>query len=432
MHHGSLFLAGLVALQSRTVQSLPWPISVFERQSPPAEEPDVTELGFVRKWAAIGDSYSAGIGSGAKLSDSGKCGRYDNSYPMLLQRYEEMPTNPAPTMEYLSCSGATSPEILERQVSTLGTGYDLITLSSGGNDVGLVDILNACIYQWFASTGDKGCDEQLTKTEGLIKDTLPGNYDALTAALKSKLNTNRKVFWTGYARFFDDASTNCDSVTWAFWFNLIQKNFITQARRKRMNDLVISVNAAIKAAVERAGPEFVFVDYDSYFVKTRGRFCEGSTREPDANRNGLLFFEWDTNNGDTTLTRRGTDQPGFDGVLAGDFPSVDKRQDNPSTNTTSFEDQIVSLVREAKTANSSLEVALHDNSGADPAYRGRQMLGIDDFIPDSILRVFHPQPAGHAIIMNLLVWHIAQQQALLQDVPWGPESGSNSASCALP
>ncbi|KAH7344362.1 SGNH hydrolase-type esterase domain-containing protein, partial [Pyrenochaeta sp. MPI-SDFR-AT-0127] len=253
-----------------------------------------TDLDFVRKWAAIGDSYAAGIGSGSKLRGSGSCGRFDNSYPMLLQRYEEMPKNPAPTMDYLACSGATSPQILDGQVAELGTGYDLITLSSGGNDVGLVDILNHCIYQWFALSGSKGCDDQLAKTERLIRDTLPGNYDRLTAGLKGKLNADRKVFWTGYARFFDDSTTDCDKVTWSFWFNVIGKNFLTQARRKRMNDLVVGVNNAIKAAVERAGPEFVFVDYDQYFTQTQGRFCEGSTKEPDANRDGLLFFQWDT------------------------------------------------------------------------------------------------------------------------------------------
>ncbi|KAF1959478.1 SGNH hydrolase [Byssothecium circinans] len=320
-------------------------------------------------------------------------------------------------MDYLACSGATSPQVLDKQVSKLGTGYDLITLRSGGNDVGLSDILNACVYQWFSLSGDKGCNDQLDKTERLITDTLPGNYDKLTAALKSKLNTNRKVFWTGYAQFFDSSAADCDKV-----------------RRKRMNDLVIAVNHAIRAAAKRAGPEFVFVDYDQYFTLTQGRYCEGSTKEPAANRDGLLFFEWDTKNGRTILTRRDADEPELDGVPADGLMAIDKRQGNSSASgdPLSFEDQISSFVRQAKTANNSLEVALHDNSGADPAYRGRGMLSKDEFIPDSILRVFHPQPAGHAIITNLLVWHIAKQQALLQNVPWGPERDTRAESESCP
>jgi hypothetical protein len=35
--------------------------------------------------------------------------------------------------------------------------------------------------------------------------------------------------------------------------------------------------------------------------------------------------------------------------------------------------------------------------------------------------------------MNLLVWHIAEQQAKLQNVPWGPERGTSPGdTCKLP
>ncbi|KAH9214784.1 SGNH hydrolase-type esterase domain-containing protein [Leptodontidium sp. 2 PMI_412] len=432
MRHGLYSFAGLTVLQASVVQALPWSIrSLFGRQSSD-QGTDVTDLTFIRKWAAIGDSYAAGIGAGSKLSDSGSCGRYDNSYPMMLQRYDQMP-DPAPTMEFLACSGATTPEVLSKQVSRLGTGYDLITLSTGGNDVGLVNILNQCIYQWNSNNGNGGCDNQLTESERLIKDVLPGNFDKITAELKNKVGSDRRIYWTGYANFFDDSTTDCDGVSWAFFFNLERKQFLTQARRKRMNDLVNAVNDQIKAAAARGGDQFVFVDYNQYFIQTQGRFCEGSTKEPDGGRDGLLFFEWDTDNGPTTLTRRGG-IPGFDDVLPGDFIDIDKRQANstPPGDSPGFDEQVFSLLQAGRAANNSLVISLPDNSAADPAFRGRTTLSINDLIFDTILRVFHPQPAGHAIITSLLVWHISDQQAKALNVTWGPEKGGDgSLACAL-
>lgn len=371
---------------------------------------------------------SAGIGSGNHLSDSGKCSRYDNSYPMMLQRYEAMP-DPAPAMEYLSCSGATSPQILDKQVSKLGTGYDLITVSSGGNDVELSNVLNHCVFQWW-SGGDKDCDDQLARTADLINNTLPGNLDALADGLEGKTNNLRKVFWTGYAQFFDDSTTECDGVSWAFWWNGNSKQRLTQARRTRMNELTVAVNNAIRDAVSRAGSEFVFIDYDTYFQTIKGRFCEPGVKEPAASRPALLFYEWDTEDGTQKLpTKRDLERLEFEdeGLENVHQPrdtdvmesALEARQAADSGNVTSFEDQVANWIVQAKTENRTLEVSLPDHSGADPAYRGRSSLSVSDFVSDGVKRVFHPRPGGHALITNLLVWHLASQQANSPDGPGG-------------
>lgn len=41
-----------------------------------------------------------------------------------------------------------------------------------------------------------------------------------------------------------------------------------------MNDLVDTMNDALRAAVERAGPQVHFIDYDEYVGLTRGRYCQ--------------------------------------------------------------------------------------------------------------------------------------------------------------
>ncbi|KAL2879009.1 hypothetical protein SGCOL_005708 [Colletotrichum sp. CLE4] len=421
---------------------------------------DPYDLSWVKKWAAIGDSYSAGIGSGSPYPNSSTtCARYDQSYPAYMHSHELMPESAA--FEFLACSGATAPEILANQVSALGTGYDIITVSAGGNDVGLTSILNACIFQWnpFAN-----CPDEMQATLNLIRDTLPGNLDKLYAGLKSKINPGRKIYVTGYANFFDNTTTACDDVSWSFWFNSANKQKLTTERRTLMNELTTAVNNVIEATVRRAGSSFEFVNYDQYFSVLQGRFCEGATKEPNGNRDGLLFFEWSSKNDDTTrdMLPRATPtigeigDPSLDirssklGLLsilskrAGQIWSSFPRRQTTKSNTNtpmlevrqgtaaspSMEQYIADQITEARKLNSSLVISLADNSAADPAFRGRNNLEVSDFIGDEIKRVFHPRPGGHAVIANLVMWRLAEDNAgTVGDKEFG---ATEAAGCAVP
>ncbi|KAK1489109.1 hypothetical protein CTAM01_11258 [Colletotrichum tamarilloi] len=433
---------------------------------------DPYDLSWVKKWAAIGDSYSAGIGSGSPYPNSSTtCARYDQSYPAYMQSHELMPESAQ--FEFLACSGATAPEILANQVSALGTGYDIITVSAGGNDVGLTSILNACIFQWnpFAN-----CPDEMQATLNLIRDTLPGNLDKLYAGLKNKINPGRKIYVTGYANFFDNTTTACDDVSWSFWFNSANKQKLTTERRTLMNELTTAVNNVIEAAVKRAGASFEFVDYNQYFSVLQGRFCEGATKEPNGNRDGLLFFEWSSKNDDTTLARREPEVASFNndqmlpratptigdvdsslemrssklGLLsilskrAGQIWSAFPRRHTTKSNTKtpvlevrqgtaaspSMEQYIADQITEARKRNSSLVISLADNSAADPAFRGRNNIEVSDFIGDEIKRVFHPRPGGHAVIANLVMWRLAEDNAAtVGDKEFG---ATEAAGCAVP
>jgi len=102
--------------------------------------------------------------------------------------------------------------VLQNQVPDLAGGQQAITLSSGGNDVGLVNILDACIFQ-FKRGDDARCDTQLQASSNLITSTLPGNTDQLLAALKPKLASGSKIYHTGYAKFLNPDTTACDTVS---------------------------------------------------------------------------------------------------------------------------------------------------------------------------------------------------------------------------
>lgn len=104
---------------------------------PPSSDLPITDLTFVRKWAAIGDSYTAGIGAGDVWSDKKedtKCSRYDKSYVALLKHV----LGPQVTnFTYTACSGARTSDIYT-QAQDLDKLHDLIVLTGGGNDLCLV------------------------------------------------------------------------------------------------------------------------------------------------------------------------------------------------------------------------------------------------------------------------------------------------------
>lgn len=108
---------------------------------------------WVKRWAVIGDSYTAGIGSGAPLgrgwdeelqitlpngmvSGHGDwyCSRYDMSYPMIVDR---MFGSHVEDFQFLACSGDRTGQIFQ-QAQHLKGNLDLLLMTAGGNDLCLV------------------------------------------------------------------------------------------------------------------------------------------------------------------------------------------------------------------------------------------------------------------------------------------------------
>lgn len=116
----------LILSFSYTISSFPTfptltPLSLSTR----APTGDPLDFSWIKKWAAIGDSYAAGIGAGKSLG-AGSCSRYDASYPSYLNGENGFGSG-GRDFDFLACSGAKSPQILEKQVSTMKDGdYDVI------------------------------------------------------------------------------------------------------------------------------------------------------------------------------------------------------------------------------------------------------------------------------------------------------------------
>ena len=147
-----------------------------------SQSTDPGDLSFIKTWAAIGDSYAAGIGAGNKLQSS--CSRYDSSYPNLINVQLGEDTSDI-DFTFIACSGAKFPEIT-KQANSLNGGQQMITISAGGNDAGVIDALNDCVYTFKVFSGS--CEQTLANIQQVIdSDGFSSSVDGLISAAMSKL-----------------------------------------------------------------------------------------------------------------------------------------------------------------------------------------------------------------------------------------------------
>ena len=147
-----------------------------------AADPD--DLSFIKKWAAIGDSYAAGIGAGNVLDNL--CRRHDSAYPNLMNAQLGENTTDM-DFTFIACSGAEIPAIAD-QANSLSDGQQMITISGGGNDAGLLEALNDCVFTFKTILFNGNCDQTLAKIQGVIdSNEFSSSADGLLRAAKAKL-----------------------------------------------------------------------------------------------------------------------------------------------------------------------------------------------------------------------------------------------------
>lgn len=344
-----------------------------------------TKFPWINKFASIGDSYAAGLGAGERIDYS--CSRYALSHPNLLQS-SHLGDNPNRKHQFLACSGAAIGDVLQNQVPALEHNLDLLTISAGGNDIGLSPILNSCIYQFHMDNEDD-CRNAVKKAQRKIADEaqLYAKVANLIDAVTPRMNkTHGIIYLTGYAGFFGTDDKMCDNVTWSVWRSVKhEKQFLKLDIREQLNDMVHSVNNIIRTAAEDAGHNVRFIDYNDHIKHRRGRYCEAGVQEPSPNRVNLSFYEWDTvDNAENSseLKRTGDDVP-----------------------RGSFEGQIAEWIN--KTLQEHPDWEFDSDKGAVNKSKIRPDGLIDDWIwwllPDNWKRVFHLRPEAHAIVAQLIV-----------------------------
>ncbi|KAH0017849.1 hypothetical protein KCU78_g7397, partial [Aureobasidium melanogenum] len=292
---------------------------VLTQNADGSDDRDLYDFSWITKWSAIGDS-----------SASWACSRYDGAYPNLINL--QLGTDPG-SIDFMfsACSGAVTSEVIQ-QAKELTAGQQMITISSGGNDAGLSSIVNACVYTYKAQlSGD--CTASLDKAQSTIESAgFASKLDELLSIAKSKLADNGTIYYTGYARFWDSSSADCDSVSWSMWFLESTWQYLTQARRQRMNELVDMMNAKLEAAVAKAGKQVVFVNYDSYVDMLNGRYCTPGFDEnagKSADRDYAFFYQMHTE--DKPLLQPGAYPPKNEPP---DHDELRKREGSAETNDT--------------------------------------------------------------------------------------------------
>jgi lysophospholipase L1-like esterase len=170
---------------------------------PPAARHDPAER---LNYVAMGDSIAAAPGVPDPAPPPG-CRKSTNNYPSVLARRLL-----ATKFIDVTCSGATSEDIarraqqtgsgpIARQIDALGATTDLITITIGGNDVGLPADAEACVVK---SANPRPCVDQFVvgdvdRISAVISAQVPV-WSALLDELRGKA-PNARIILVGYGIF---------------------------------------------------------------------------------------------------------------------------------------------------------------------------------------------------------------------------------------
>ena len=236
---------------------------------------DPSDMSWIKRWAAIGDSYTAGIGAGRALGhqissdevaivvpdgleeirDNYKCSRYDMAYPKVIEAQFGNHVEKDGGFQYLACSGDRSEQIYQ-QAKALNGSLDFVTFTAGGNDLCLAQIISNCIMLPYFK--NSACEAVISKAQDNVKSIIKDNIKQILSALDEKINKDGIVVVNGYAQFFDTTSNNCENQSWdVFWYLPLGASYnpLSIDRRKTFNQLVLDINSAIRDAVNDAADD---------------------------------------------------------------------------------------------------------------------------------------------------------------------------------
>ena len=143
-------------------------------------------------YAALGDSYSSGVGTGSYTLDSA-CKRSVYAYPYLWTQ-----KHPGTSLSFVACSGAKTSNLLATQISAVTSATTLVTMTIGGNDIGFANLIYQCTLS--------DCSAALDRTRANLEATLGGPLDQVNNAVKSRAAFGAKIIVLGYPRVFSSAS----------------------------------------------------------------------------------------------------------------------------------------------------------------------------------------------------------------------------------
>jgi lysophospholipase L1-like esterase len=174
------------------------------------------------------------MGAGA---EQGKCRLSPDSYPNVFARDSgvDLVVNAA-------CAGATTSDLLKHQLIALDDRTDLVTVSIGGNDLGVAAIAGDC-----AAGKAAACRNEVTSALSLL-NVLPDRLDTVYSAV-AQAAPNARIVVTGYAPMYDASDPTAP-------------DFGTAAA---INAATIGLNETIRQAVDQqrsSGKPMIYLPVD--------------------------------------------------------------------------------------------------------------------------------------------------------------------------
>lgn len=181
-------------------------------------------------YVALGDSYAAGVGGGARLNE---CWRALEGYPVRVARSLGV------DLAYQACLGATIRDVERDQLTALGPQTSHVSVTVGGNDIGFVPVLVECAKPaWMADT-----DAVIDRALAVLRTELRTLLDGLLARVTARAPEAELVL-TAYPVLFN--GEDCNALT-----------FFSPHEMGRIEAGVAELAEVIAAAARDAGAGFV-------------------------------------------------------------------------------------------------------------------------------------------------------------------------------
>ena len=193
------------------------------------------------QYVALGDSYATGQGAGRSLNS---CMQTEKGYPELLDSEKRIHLQANAT-----CSGATTSTVANSQLSALNSGTRLVTLTVGGNDLGVSHVATVC------TTGTlEQCQAEIAIVRFSKLPELRSNLVDLYAQVADEAPKARIVV-TGYPYLFGPPSPTCNPSVDV----LCAINIATTELNRAIQDAV--------AATKNPDVKIVYVDVSEEFAE---------------------------------------------------------------------------------------------------------------------------------------------------------------------
>jgi hypothetical protein len=195
------------------------------------------------RFVTLGDSYSAGNGTtGAKSSE---CGRSDRAYGPLVANSLGYNTRDPQDFQNTACANASTDDLINTQLDSLGSDTEVVALTIGGNDDNVfLKTVVACAVNPIEAL----CDKTYEKASTYVEKEMPKNLDRAYRAITEKTGPKTMTLVGGYPHGFGDGQ----ACPWP----------VPEGNKDRLNDLADEIDQVTQRAVKKMGPQWRYVNPD--------------------------------------------------------------------------------------------------------------------------------------------------------------------------